>query len=214
MTRRAACPILWGMTRVLPIRPGDPPEMQARAMDNLRFIRETMEAAATFTAVSGWGTVIIGLTALVAAALAAATPSMARWVFIWMCEAVLSVGISMYTMSLKARSNGLPLWSEPARKILFSFAPPMVVGALLTLVCFEHALLALLPGIWMLLYGVGVVAAGTFSVRIVPVMGLAFMVVGTVALFAPPSWTTACMAAGFGGLHLFFGTLIARRHGG
>jgi hypothetical protein len=90
----------------------------------------------------------------------------------------------------------------------------MMVGALFTLVCFEHGLLGLLPGVWMLLYGVGVVAAGTFSVRIVPVMGLAFMVVGTVALFAPASWTTACMAVGFGGLHLFFGALIARRHGG
>jgi hypothetical protein len=188
--------------------------MQARAMDNLRFIRETMEAAATFTAVSGWGTVLIGLTALVAAGLAAVTQSTMRWVFIWMCEAVLSVGISVYTMSLKARSAGLPLWSEPARKIVFSFVPPMAVGALLTLVCFEHGMLGLLPGIWMLLYGVGVVAAGTFSVRIVPVMGVAFMMVGTIALFAPPSWTTACMAAGFGGLHLFFGALIARRHGG
>ena len=202
------------MTRVLPLRPTEPPEMQARAMDNLRFIRETMEAAATFTAVSGWGTVLIGLTALVAAGLAAATESTVRWVFIWMVEAVLSVGISIYTMSLKSRAAGLPLWSEPARKIVFSFVPPMLVGALLTLVCFEHNLLGLLPGVWMLLYGVGVVAAGTFSVRIVPVMGLAFMVVGTVALFAPASWTTACMAAGFGGLHLFFGALIARRHGG
>ena len=202
------------MTRVLPLRPAEPPEMQARAMDNLRFIRETMEAAATFTAVSGWGTVLIGLTALVAAGLAAATESTVRWVFIWMVEAVLSVGISIYTMSLKSRAAGLPLWSEPARKIVFSFVPPMLVGALLTLVCFEHTLLGLLPGVWMLLYGVGVVAAGTFSVRIVPVMGLAFMVVGTVALFAPASWTTACMAAGFGGLHLFFGALIARRHGG
>ena len=202
------------MTRVLPLRPAEPPEMQARAMDNLQFIRETMEAAATFTAVSGWGTVLIGLTALVAAGLAAATQSTVRWVFIWMCEAVISVGISIYTMSLKSRAAGLPLWSEPARKIVFSFVPPMLVGALLTLVCFEHDLLGLLPGVWMLLYGVGVVAAGTFSVRIVPVMGLAFMVVGTVALFAPASWTTACMAAGFGGLHLFFGALIARRHGG
>jgi hypothetical protein len=202
------------MTRVLPLRPPEPPEMQARAMDNLRFIRETMEAAATFTAVSGWGTVLIGLTALVAAGLAASTQSTVRWVFIWMCEAVISVSISIYTMSLKSRAAGLPLWSEPARKIVFSFVPPMLVGALLTLVCFEHDLLGLLPGVWMLLYGVGVVAAGTFSVRIVPVMGLAFMVVGTVALFAPASWTTACMAAGFGGLHLFFGALIARRHGG
>jgi hypothetical protein len=188
--------------------------MQARAMDNLRFIRETMEAAATFTAVSGWGMVVTGFTAVGAALLSAATDSPARWLFIWLCEAVLSVGISAYTMALKARAAKLPLWSEPARKILFSFAPPLLVGALLTLVFFERSLLSLLPGVWMLLYGVGVVAAGTFSVRIVPVMGIAFMVVGTVALFAPASWATACMVAGFGGLHLFFGTLIARRHGG
>src|SRR6478752_2385820 len=202
------------MPRMIPFRRAEPPEMQARAMDNLQFIRETMAAAATFTAVSGWGTVIIGFTALVAAVLAASTNSMTRWVFIWTCEAVLSVGISFYTMTLKARSVGLPLWSEPARKIVFSFVPPLGVGALLTLVCYEHNLIGLLPGVWMLLYGVGVVAAGTFSVRIVPVMGLAFMAVGTVALFAPAGMATPFMAAGFGGLHLFFGTLIARRHGG
>lgn len=202
------------MTRVLPLRPAEPPEMQARAMDNLRFIRQTMEAAATFTAVSGWGTVLIGLTALAATALASSTGSTARWAFIWIGEAVLAVAISVYTMTLKARAAGMPVWSEPARKIVFSFAPPMAVGALLTLVCYEQRLIGMLPGIWLLLYGVGVVAAGTFSVRIVPVMGLAFMGVGTVALFAPPSWSTACMATGFGGLHLFFGALIARRHGG
>jgi hypothetical protein len=188
--------------------------MQARAMDNLQYIRETMEAAATFTAVSGWGTVVIGATAIAAAALAAITHSSTRWVFIWFLEAALSVGISVYTMALKARAARLPLWSEPARKILFSFAPPMAGGALLTLVLFEHGLISLLPGVWMLLYGIGVVAAGTFSVRIVPVMGLAFMAVGTAALFAPGTWGTQFMAAGFGGLHLFFGTLIARRHGG
>jgi hypothetical protein len=188
--------------------------MHARAMDNLRYIRQTMEAAATFTAVSGWGMVITGFTAVAAALLAGATHSPTRWLFIWLCEGCLSVAISVYTMALKARAAKLPLWSEPARKIVFSFAPPMLVGALLTLVFFERGLVALLPGVWMLLYGVGVVAAGTFSVRIVPVMGIAFMMVGTVALFAPPSWAVASMVAGFGGLHLLFGTLIARRHGG
>ena len=183
-------------------------------MDNLRFIRQTMEAAATFTAVSGWGTVLIGATAFGAALLASVTHSPTRWLFIWLCEACLSMGISVYSMAIKARAAKLPLWSEPARKIVFSFAPPMIVGALLTLLFYERGLLGLLPGVWMLLYGVGVIAAGTFSVRIIPVMGIAFMGVGMVALFAPPSWATACMAAGFGALHLFFGTLIARRHGG
>jgi hypothetical protein len=202
------------MTRVLPLRPAEPPEMQARAMDNLKFIRETMEAAATFTAVSGWGTVVIGFTAIAAAAIAATMNSTTRWILVWLCEAALSVGISVYTMALKARAAKLPLWSEPARKILFSFAPPMLGGALLTLVFFQRDLVALLPGVWMLLYGIGVVAAGTFSVRIVPVMGVAFMLVGTIALFAPAAMATQYMAAGFGGLHLLFGTLIARRHGG
>jgi hypothetical protein len=163
------------MTRVLPLRPPDSPEMHARAMDNLRYIRETMEAAATFTAVSGWGMVMIGATALGAAFLSAEVESPTRWVFIWLCEACLSMAISVYTMALKARAAQLPLWSEPARKMVFSFAPPMMV---------------------------------------VPVMGLAFMIVGTVALFAPPSWSAITMATGFGALHLFFGTLIARRHGG
>ena len=188
--------------------------MQARAMDNLRFIRQTMEAAGTFTAVSGWGTALIGLSALAAAAVSTLTDSTTRWVFIWLCEAGLSVAVSIYSMGLKARAAGQPLWSEPARKIVFSFAPPMAVGALLTLVFFERGLLALLPGVWMLLYGVGVVAAGTFSVRIIPVMGLAFIGLGAITLFVPESWTTACMAAGFGGLHVLFGVMIARRHGG
>src|SRR5438445_9553437 len=107
------------MARVLPLRPEKPPQIHERAMDNLRFIRETMEAAATFTAVSGWGTVVIGATALGAALLSAATRSPTRWVFIWLCEACLSVAISVYTMALKARAAQLPLWSEPARKIVF-----------------------------------------------------------------------------------------------
>jgi hypothetical protein len=188
--------------------------MHERAMDNIRYIRETMEAAATFTAVSGWGTVTIGITALFASALSSFTHSPMRWLFIWVSEAFVSVLISTYAMAQKARAAQLPLWSEPARKMVFSFAPPMMVGAVLTLVFLERGLLSIAPGVWMLLYGVGVVAAGTFSVRIVPVMGVAFMFVGSLALFLPPSWETACMAAGFGGLHLIFGTLIARRHGG
>lgn len=202
------------MPRVLPFRRAEPPAIHVRAMDDLKFIRETMEAAATFTAVSGWGTVCIGVTALIATALSTLTDSVTRWVFIWLCEAVLSVAISVYAMARKARAAKVPLWSEPARKIVFSFAPPLAVGALLTLVCYERGLFVWLPGIWMLLYGVGVIAAGTFSVRIVPVMGLAFMLTGTATLFAPLAWARVLMAVGFGGLHLVFGTLIARRHGG
>jgi hypothetical protein len=204
------------MADVLPIRPrpSNPPEMQARAMDNLRFIRETMEAAGTFTAVSGWGQVVIGITAVLAALLAARYPDRAEWVLVWAAEAFIALTISVWFMYNKARSASLPLLTGSARKLLFSFSPVGVVGLVVTYAFIQRQLYGLLPGIWMLLYGTAVVAAGAFSVRIVPVMGAAFIVVGAVALFVPASFSTMLMIAGFGVLHIVFGYVIARRHGG
>jgi hypothetical protein len=204
------------MADVLPIRPSknEPPEMQARAMDNLRFIRETMEAAGTFTAVSGWGQVVIGSTAIAAAQIASGHAFSVNWVLVWAVEAFLALLISVWFMYEKARSSSLPLLTASARKLLFSFTPVFVVGIVVTFAFMNRGMYALLPGIWMLLYGTGVVAAGAFSVRIVPVMGAAFILVGGAALFAPASWSTALMTLSFGFLHIVFGILIARRHGG
>jgi hypothetical protein len=204
------------MADVLPIRPrpSNPPEMQARAMDNLRFIRETMEAAGTFTAVSGWGQVVIGVTAILAAFLARQFPESAEWVLVWAGEAILALFISVWFMYNKARSASLPLLTGSARKLLFSFTPVFVVGMVMTYALMRRGMFEVLPGVWMLLYGTAVVAAGAFSVRIVPVMGAAFIVVGALALFAPVVWSTALMIFGFGVLHIVFGLVIARRHGG
>jgi hypothetical protein len=185
-----------------------------RAEDNLRFIRETMERAGSFTAVSGWGQVAIGVTALVAAWLSARTASPDRWLAVWLGEAAVAVAIAMATTTWKARDARVPIISGPARKFALSFVPPMVVGAILTLVLVQHSEYALLPAVWMLLYGAAVVSAGTFSVRIVPVMGACFMLCGAVALAWPSSPRNALMAASFGAMHIVFGTLIARRHGG
>jgi hypothetical protein len=188
--------------------------MQARAMDNLRFIRETMERAGSFTALSGWGEVAVGVTALLAAWLAARQPTQSGWLGVWLADAVLSAAIASWFTAAKARAAKTPLISEPARKFVFSFSPTMLVGAVLTILLVQQGLTARLPGVWLLLYGAAVITAGTFSVRIVPVMGAAFMLLGVTALFAPATWGNALMAVGFGGLHILFGTLIARRHGG
>lgn len=126
--------------------------LQAHAMDNLRFIRRTMERTGSFTALSGWGFSTVGIMG--------------------------------------------------------------VAAALLTPVLFGAGLTHLLPALWLLLYGAGVVTGGTFSVSVVPVMGVTFMVVGAAALLSPAAWGDAFMAIGFGGLHIIFGALIARRHGG
>jgi hypothetical protein len=188
--------------------------MQARAMDNLRFIRGMMEAAATFTALSGWGQVVIGVTAVGAALVASRQTLPGNWTATWVGEAGIGAGISVASMAIKAHRADVPLLSGPMRKLVLSFSPAMFVGAVLTVVLAQRSLHALLPGVWMLLYGAAVVSAGTYSVRSVPVMGTAFMLLGAVAFVAPASWVTALMIAAFGGLHIGFGIWIARRHGG
>ena len=191
-----------------------PVPLHAKAEDNLRFIRETMERAGSFTALSGWGQVAIGLTACVAAIVASRVESADRWLAVWLGEATLAVAISMATTTWKTRDARVPLMSGPARKFALSFVPTMAAGAALTVLLVSRQEHALLPALWMLLYGAAVVSAGTFSVPSVPVMGICFMLGGVVALLAPAIPRDALMAAAFGALHIGFGLYIARRHGG
>jgi hypothetical protein len=186
----------------------------SHAIEDLRFIRETMEGAASFTAVPGWGGVAIGITALLAAGVAAWQASQAAWLAIWAGEAGLAFGIGAIGILWKARKFQTPVLSQPGRKFVLSLSPPILAGAILTVVVYRLGAFTLIPGIWLLLYGAGVVTGGAFSVRVVPVMGLCFMLTGILALFCPPAWGNLLLGAGFGGLHIVFGTLIARRYGG
>ncbi|HSJ06635.1 MAG TPA: hypothetical protein VK936_08035 [Longimicrobiales bacterium] len=193
----------------------DPPiALHERAMDDLRFIRRTMERAGSFTAVPGWGGVAIGVVGLAAALVGSSQPTPGRWLTVWLATAVFATVIAALTLSLKARRARVPLSTGPGRKFLLSFLPPVFAAAALTAAAVAQGALALLPGLWLLAYGAAVVTAGTFSVRAVPLMGLGFMVLGALALATPAAWGDAWLAAGFGGLHVGFGLLIARRHGG
>jgi hypothetical protein len=183
-------------------------------MDNLRFIRDTMERATAFTAVSGWGLVGMGVTALLAMVIAALQPTSLLWLVTWVSEAALAMSIGYSAIRLKARIVDVPLPAGPVRRFGLSLAPSMIAAALLTIMLYHAGMVHFLPGLWLLLFGVSVVNAGAFSVRVVPVMGLLFMLDGAVALLAPPAWGNWCMGLGFGGLNLVFGLIIARRHGG
>lgn len=192
----------------------EPIPIDARAADHLRYIRETMESAAEFTAVPGWGGVAMGVTALAAAFVAATQTSPRAWLAVWLVEAFVAVAIAAPATATKAHRANSALFSGPGRKFLLSFAPPIVVGGLLTFALFSAGAWSLLPGVWLLLYGTAIVTGGAFSVRVVPVMGFCLMALGTGALFAPASWGDAFMAAGFGVLQIGFGLWIARHHGG
>ncbi|HUE96674.1 MAG TPA: hypothetical protein VMN39_08440 [Longimicrobiaceae bacterium] len=189
-------------------------DLRSRAQDDLRAIRTAMEGSSRFTSVSGVGEMAVGVTALLAAWLAAGRTSSSAWLGVWFTEAILAGGLSLVAAGRKARRTGGTLWSLPARRFALSLAPPLVAGAALTPVFYRAGLIDLLPGAWMLLYGTGVVTGGAFSVRTVPLTGVAFMLVGAVALALPGMGRDAWMALGFGGIHLVFGALLAARHGG
>lgn len=182
--------------------------------EQLRYIRDTIERASAFTAVPGWGGVAVGVTALGAAAIASRQDDPQQWLLIWLGEALLAGLIGAWSVAWKAKAAGLPLLSGPGRRVAFSFAPPLLVGALLTVVLWRAELVEILPGVWLALYGTAVITGGAFSIEVVPLMGLCFLVLGAVALFSPRAWGDAFMAAGFGGLHIVFGALIARKYGG
>jgi uncharacterized membrane protein YjfL (UPF0719 family) len=191
----------------------EPIAIDRRAADNLRFIRDTMERAASFTAVPGWGGVVIGATAMFAGAVAAGHTARVQF-SVWAAESVLALLIAFVAVRLKSKRLELSLQSRAARRALLSFAPPLLAGAIVTVVLYQAGVVSVLPGLWLLLYGAAVVTGGAFSVRIVPVMGLCFMLLGAISLLAPATWGNGFLIAGFGCLHIAFGTVIARRHGG
>ena len=192
----------------------EPISLAARAMEDLLFIRRTIKGGATFTAVPGWGGFGMGVSALAAAALASSQPTAERWLLVWILEALLAMAIGAVAIHRKGRRADLPVLSGAGRKFVLSFLPPALTGVVLTVALWQAGADSLLPGAWLLLYGAAVVTAGTFSVRIVPVMGMCFMVVGAFSLLVMPAAGDLSMAVGFGGLQIVFGVPIARKHGG
>jgi hypothetical protein len=201
----------------MPRPPADTPPVlpfAPRAEDQIRFIRDTMERASTFTAVPGVGGVAMGAVALAAAGLSLGAKAPEQWLGVWVAAACVAVVIGIAAMARKARRTQTDLFSGPGRRFLLMLLPPLGAGAVLTLALERAGQVPLLPGIWLLLYGTAVVTGGAHAIRLVPVMGALFMLLGCAALSSPAAWGTAYLAAGFGALHIGFGIAIARRHGG
>ena len=192
--------------------PDRPPELGPA--ESLGIIRRTMERAAAFSAIPGWGTVLIGLTAVAAAAAAARVDSRSWWLAIWLAEAALAISIGGVAMARKARATGTRVLGASGRRFLLGLAPAVVAGAVITLAFARIGMTESLPGLWLLLYGSGLAAGSGRAAPVVPAAGACFMAVGTAALLAPWQWGDAFMAAGFGGLSIVFGAVIALRHGG
>jgi hypothetical protein len=193
-----------------------PDALSDHAVDNLRYIREAMERAAAFTSIPGWGGFAIGITALATTALT--EPMTAwnprRWLAIWLLEAVVASVLGGTAMWRKGRRAGTSFTSGAARRFFVSYFAPLIAGAALTFAVVNGGIFQPLPSIWLLLYGAAFVSSGAFSIRVIPVMGFCFMFFGVLAAFVPLAVGNLFLGAGFGGLHVIFGLIIARNYGG
>jgi hypothetical protein len=198
-------------------RAGEPaavPSFGEHAEESIQFIRQTMERSSTFTAVPGLGGAGMGAIGLAAAVLAANQSSAERWLIVWLMAAAVALGVGVTAMLRKAARLGAPLAGAVGRRFATILAAPLVAGAALTWGVWMHDDWALMPAVWLLLYGTGLLAGGVFSVAAVRLLGVAFMALGVAALATPPTWGNVWLGMGFGGLQLAFGAYIARRHGG
>ncbi len=191
-----------------------PVNIGERAMDNLQFIRETMERSSVFTSVPGYGGALMGVTAIGAAFIAHNQPLTSDWLIVWLVEAILAFLIGLFALWQKAKNSGVSLVSVPSKKFAFAFAPPIIAGIVLTTLFYYRGFYPFLPCVWLTLYGTAVVTGGAYSVKIVPIVGWIFIAIGTVAAFAPASAGNLLMALGFGVLHIVFGLIVARKYGG
>jgi hypothetical protein len=192
-----------------------PPALHSRAIADLRFIRDTMASATSYTAFSGWGLAIVGCGAVLTGLVALQQPSFVSQLTVWLADAGVSAAIGVLSSIHKARVAGQALTAGPIRKFCLSFAPAILAGAVLTVVMSRSgSAVSLLPGIWLLLYGAGLMSSGALSVRIIPTVGAGFFALGVLTLAAAPAWANTLLIGGFGGLHIVLGIVIARRHGG
>ncbi|MEO8036465.1 MAG: hypothetical protein ABI837_18655 [Acidobacteriota bacterium] len=194
----------------------DPASIHEHTLDNLRYIRKPLEKAGSYTSIPGWGAVAIGITALVTCVIAQG-PSGGRprvWLTIWLGEAVVAASIGVLTMWRKTRQPAHAFRMNASRRLMASSLAPLLSAALLTLVAADLGDYVLMPPLWLLFYGSAFVSSRAFALRVVPIMGLSFLLLGGAACAVSLPAGNILLGIGFGGVHIVFGLIIARSHGG
>ena len=188
--------------------------MHERAAESIEFIRETMVRSASFTAVPGHGGVAMGMIGVVAAAFGTYAPTPRAWLGTWLVAAIMAAPIGLVATIHKARRNNVALWSASGRRFMQGFLPALVAGAALTWGLVQAERIELLAPTWLLLYGAGILAGATASIPVLTWLGAEFMILGAGAVITGGHWADLWLGAGFGGLQIVFGIIIARKHGG
>jgi hypothetical protein len=176
------------------------------AETTLGVIRTLMERGTRYTNLSGNAGVAAGTLALLGCALRLwlNTPFLLTWIGVLLA----ACGAIVYFTAEMARANGEPFWTRQARTVVLALTPALICALVMTAVLARVGQETLLPGVWMLLWGVGALAMSFFTPRMISLLGVAFMVAGTATLIAGPVSDSLAMGLTFGAIHLAYGIVL------
>jgi hypothetical protein len=187
----------------------NPSSLSQRAGEDLSLIRTLMQRATTIVPMSGGALFCIGVLGVLSAGLCIRLSlDGIAWVALWCVTALIASVLALLTAAMQLRRQGHSILTGSHSRFWLSLLPGFAAALALTVVFIRAQDFATLPGLWLLLYGVSILAAGSQCIALISRMGMTFLVLGVVALFLP--WPNLSMAAGFGLGHLAFGLLIAR----
>jgi len=175
-----------------------------------------MERAGRYSHVSALSAAVAGALALAGAIVskvlqvnynvpARAAPLAAVWGAV-LCLSILQAAAFHIA---KCRRRGEPAWSHLTCQVVVAMLPALFVGAAITVYGFQTGQLDLLPPIWLLAYGSSLMGLGLYAGGRIQIVGALFMLLGAAGLWWWKEYGLRLMFAGFGGLHILLGVLLA-----
>jgi hypothetical protein len=192
---------------------------QEEAAEQLRVIRAVMERATIFRALSG-ETALIGGAAALAAAWLSEGKHVWAWAVWWLVGLVLVLAFNVFQIFRIKQVHKRPFWSQGLRVALRGVMPSLIAGGFLGLIFVRVDQDRAAACMWILHYGLALLAIREFAPKSMVWLGWAFVIFGVASLAGITSvvdhleiWLkdlngSRLMAIAFGGFHLIYGGLI------
>jgi len=197
------------------------------AAKHLATIRRIMESATRLTVLPGRAAILGGLLALAGCGVTywqmgsldlaqintLAASLRHRLICVWAAVAVLGIAMDVLMTVLTARKHGQRAWSRLAQMAAYTVGPGIAAGLFLTVALGMQGQWQMVPGVWMMLYGVALWMASVMSVRAPSVLGLVFFAAGALTIFWLSHVALLMVGLTFGVAHIVYGIYLLARFG-
>ncbi|CAD0223374.1 hypothetical protein [Chryseobacterium sp. JV274] len=197
--------------------------------EDLSHIRSMMERSSRFISLSGLSGVVAGLTAIIGAIYVYFVfqregisyfdgdrnilgPALVKeLVLIGIIILVVAILSGYIFTANKSKKKGVKIWDVTTKRLLITFAVPLVAGGVFCLALLYHHLFVFIAPATLIFYGLALVAAERYTLTDVKYLGYFEIVLGLISLFIL-GWGLVFWAIGFGVLHIVYGLIMHKKY--